>query len=66
MPRCCASINQPSGSTNVVVYVQVDAADEATAQAAAQQAALAAFHAGGFAGAPPQVDLETKPGKIAK
>jgi hypothetical protein len=62
MPRCCASINDPKNPGSAVVYVEVDVPDAKTAEAAAQQAALIAFHAAGLAGAPPQVNVVTKPG----
>jgi hypothetical protein len=64
MPRCCASINDPNNPRSIVVYVEVDLPDAVAGKAAAEQAALAAFQAGGFGGPPPPVNLKTKTGKI--
>jgi hypothetical protein len=66
MPRCCATIYDPKNPSNVLVYVDVDASDEATAKRVAEKAALAAFADGDFGGGQPKVDLKPKPGPLTK
>ncbi|MEA2210509.1 MAG: hypothetical protein QOF83_457 [Solirubrobacteraceae bacterium] len=66
MPRCCAAIYDPNNPSNVLVYVDVDGPDAATAKSAAEKAALAAFAEGKFAGGPPNVDVKAKPGQLTK
>ena len=63
MPRCCAGINDSTGTTVVYVQVDVPEADKAKGQAAVAAAATAAYTAAGFSGTP-VVESETDSKKI--
>jgi hypothetical protein len=64
MPRCCAVINDPSNTSNVLVHCEVHAPDEATGLAAARDAAHAAYGAVHPGQEPPTANVFTLPGRL--
>jgi hypothetical protein len=65
MPRCCATINDPT-DPSVLVYVEVDRDDQQKGKDTATAAAQAAFAVAQPAAAVPAVAYKTKNGHIPK
>ncbi len=65
MPRCCATISDPNDASTVIVYCEVDSAEEAAGIAAARAAATSAYGAAN-AGAAPAPETFTLPGQLTR